>query len=482
VVRHAGRAVEDRSQSALESTSASRGVALLEGPAGSGADDPRLTSGARLTPAFGIQVGRRASAHHVPAFGSPEHSALLTGSLDLDAIESAAQQPTGPLVGFAPIVLDPRGPSAEDEFSAPAASATPVLPSRRSLREASGRGRQAAEAPGTGLPQPRSGAARRRGTLAASDDPTPTGELARPFVTGTAPSDWDGLETVPPPVSVDVFQRAVRAGLALDDREGLKALDESSDVAQVGARGGRRPRREQRAREKAVTSTRGVAARRIAKGGVLAITALGVVSAATPQGLDAFGLSKDDTASRNTVDFAKALAPDVSAPVLTTAQINEVRRSALQGHLQSELTDQQASNVARAGARAGGTLAQLALDRDAEVAAQREAARQAAIRDAQRDPQAYARFRVTEMGWGDGQFQCLVSLWNRESQWNYRATNSSSGAYGIAQALPGSKMNVVGPDWRTNPVTQIKWGLNYIADRYGTPCGAWSHSQATGWY
>jgi hypothetical protein len=85
-------------------------------------------------------------------------------------------------------------------------------------------------------------------------------------------------------------------------------------------------------------------------------------------------------------------------------------------------------------------------------------------------------------GWSSSQFQCLNLLWNRESGWKYTAMNPSSGAYGIPQALPGSKMISAGSDWRTNPRTQIAWGLSYIKSRYGTPCAAWSHSQATNWY
>ena len=84
-------------------------------------------------------------------------------------------------------------------------------------------------------------------------------------------------------------------------------------------------------------------------------------------------------------------------------------------------------------------------------------------------------------GWGDDQFACLVSLWNRESGWRVNAANSS-GAYGIPQALPGSKMASAGADWETNPATQIAWGLGYITGRYSTPCGAWAHSQSSGWY
>ena len=80
-------------------------------------------------------------------------------------------------------------------------------------------------------------------------------------------------------------------------------------------------------------------------------------------------------------------------------------------------------------------------------------------------------------GWGDDQFACLLALWNKESGWRVNAANSSSGAYGIPQALPGSKMASAGADWQTNPATQITWGLNYIGARYGDPCGAWAHSE-----
>jgi hypothetical protein len=95
--------------------------------------------------------------------------------------------------------------------------------------------------------------------------------------------------------------------------------------------------------------------------------------------------------------------------------------------------------------------------------------------------QAIAHDMVLARGWGEDQYNCLVALWNRESHWNVYAANPS-GAYGIPQALPGSKMASAGADWRTNPATQITWGLGYIAARYGTPCGAWAVSQAKGWY
>ncbi|MFB7475333.1 transglycosylase SLT domain-containing protein [Kitasatospora sp. NPDC056184] len=82
----------------------------------------------------------------------------------------------------------------------------------------------------------------------------------------------------------------------------------------------------------------------------------------------------------------------------------------------------------------------------------------------------------------DAQFQCFSQIVKRESGWNYTATNKSSGAYGLVQALPGSKMASAGADWRTNPATQIKWGLNYMNSRYGSPCGAWSFWQSHHWY
>ena len=96
--------------------------------------------------------------------------------------------------------------------------------------------------------------------------------------------------------------------------------------------------------------------------------------------------------------------------------------------------------------------------------------------------QAYAKSRCQAYGWSNYDFDCLVSLWNKESGWNPLAHNSSSGAHGIAQALPASKMSSYGSDYMTNYKTQINWGLNYIKSRYGSPSKAWSHSKSKGWY
>lgn len=98
------------------------------------------------------------------------------------------------------------------------------------------------------------------------------------------------------------------------------------------------------------------------------------------------------------------------------------------------------------------------------------------------NPRAAAYDQVHWRGWDDTQYQCLVTLWDRESSWNLYATNPSSGAYGIPQALPGDKMGEVAADWRTSAAAQINWGLGYIAERYGNPCGALQHSYQFNWY
>lgn len=120
----------------------------------------------------------------------------------------------------------------------------------------------------------------------------------------------------------------------------------------------------------------------------------------------------------------------------------------------------------------------------ARVAAEQAAAAAAALASANTVDGAKAtaqQMMADRYGWGGDQFSCLNSLWNKESGWNYKAYNPS-GATGIPQALPGSKMASAGSDWQSSAATQIAWGLGYIADVYGTPCSAWGHSQAMNWY
>jgi Transglycosylase SLT domain len=99
------------------------------------------------------------------------------------------------------------------------------------------------------------------------------------------------------------------------------------------------------------------------------------------------------------------------------------------------------------------------------------------------DPREIARqILKNKFDYGSSQFDCFNNIIMRESKWDINATNPSSGAYGIPQALPGSKMSSEGSDWRTNPATQIIWGIKYMKDRYGSPCGAWSFKSSHGWY
>lgn len=112
------------------------------------------------------------------------------------------------------------------------------------------------------------------------------------------------------------------------------------------------------------------------------------------------------------------------------------------------------------------------------------AKKKAILANAQADPRAAAQALLPEYGFDASQWGCLDNLWMGESGWRYTAENPSSGAYGIPQSLPASKMATVGADYRSNPVTQIRWGLQYIKSSYGTPCGAWSawQSRSPHWY
>lgn len=127
---------------------------------------------------------------------------------------------------------------------------------------------------------------------------------------------------------------------------------------------------------------------------------------------------------------------------------------------------------------------QRAQQREAQRATQDVAAKPRHITaDASGSPRAIARSLMgSKYGWGSAEFSCYNNIIMRESGWRVHADNPSSSAYGIPQALPGSKMASAGPDWRNNPATQITWGLGYVKSRYGTPCGAWSFKRSHGWY
>ena len=147
-----------------------------------------------------------------------------------------------------------------------------------------------------------------------------------------------------------------------------------------------------------------------------------------------------------------------------------------------------AAAKAAAKAAAAKAAAQQAAQQQAtqQQATQQQAAQQTTAQPATSapsgSPQQIAEQMLSQFGWSSSQFSCLQPLWALESGWNIYASNPSSGAYGIPQALPGSKMASAGPDWQSNAATQIRWGLSYIQGTYGSPCAAWSHEEADGWY
>ncbi len=167
------------------------------------------------------------------------------------------------------------------------------------------------------------------------------------------------------------------------------------------------------------------------------------------------------------------LIPGIAADIAAATEEVTDRIAELREHLEAAQAKKAAEEAAAAAAAAA-------------AEAQRQAEAAAAAAAAANTPEgakATARqMAASKYGWGDGQFSCLESLWTKESGWNYQAYNAGSGATGIPQSLPGSKMATFGADWQTNATTQIAWGLDYISRAYGTPCAAWGHSQATDWY
>lgn len=199
-------------------------------------------------------------------------------------------------------------------------------------------------------------------------------------------------------------------------------------------------------------------------------------------GTGAAGVQIGDSHQTSTAAFSISTEAVAQANELSDTTIADTAR----------LTADRSSAVARAAANDGAAqaaarakAAKLAAERKAAVQrAARAAQRKALVANAQSNPKAAARAIMGEYGFGAGQWSCLETLWTGESNWNYKAYNASSGATGIPQALPGSKMGTVAGDWQTNPVTQIKWGLGYIKNTYGSPCnalGQWN-SRSPHWY
>ncbi len=223
---------------------------------------------------------------------------------------------------------------------------------------------------------------------------------------------------------------------------------------------------------------------------VLAVSGIAVVSIVT--GMDLF-TTPSSTAASDPVSGRAELAvlnsekgrqTTPSAKPLTAAeQAKEVIR--LRNQMEAVEAARKASQdqaALRRKAKNAALARYQALQKTNSDSRRERASRDAARKEMEGTPKQIAFNLLDNHGWKEDQFSCLDKLWTKESGWRVTADNPTSSAYGIAQALPGNRMASYGSDWRTNPVVQIKWGLDYIEDRYGSPCEAWAHSKAVGWY
>ncbi|WP_059013165.1 aggregation-promoting factor C-terminal-like domain-containing protein [Streptomyces specialis] len=233
----------------------------------------------------------------------------------------------------------------------------------------------------------------------------------------------------------------------------------------------------------------GISVRGFAVASATAVTTVGA----------AVGVASGDEQARPT-DAIEVVAADATLlaeiPAGTNAQLHTASLTQ-QAESQANAADAEARRAAQEAARiqAAEDAAErkAAAEREAQEQAEREAEEaerelQAAAAPAETDfpvQASYTKADVQAMAAqivAADQFQCFSNIVDHESGWDYTATNPYSGAYGLMQALPGSKMASEGADWQTNPATQIRWGVNYMNDRYGSPCGAWDFWTANGWY
>jgi hypothetical protein len=221
--------------------------------------------------------------------------------------------------------------------------------------------------------------------------------------------------------------------------------------------------------------------------GALCLAATGTAAAVTWAASPASPVRAADMVSFHSLTRTQHAGPAQLAPQGNLARQAVLIRTA------NRAAAAHAAAVARAAAKRAA--ARAAARAKAERAAARRAARRAAAQQAAArraaatpatqlpsgTPRRIAELMLGQYGWA-GQFSCLSALWAEESSWSVYAQNPSSGAYGIPQALPGSKMASAGADWRSDAATQISWGLGYIRAMYGSPCAAWDHEEAAGWY
>ncbi|MFE9683688.1 transglycosylase SLT domain-containing protein [Streptomyces sp. NPDC002701] len=229
-----------------------------------------------------------------------------------------------------------------------------------------------------------------------------------------------------------------------------------------------------------------ISVRGLAVASATAVTAVGAVT----------GVASGSTAPSSDDAEATASGATLLADIPAGAQAQVQTASlAQQADSQAIAADATAKKDAEAAARKQAAKDAIAKQKAAEKAEQeakeRKEAEKVASRSATRDSASftvkasYTAAEVQEMARQmvpADQFQCFSRIVDHESSWNYQADNPTSDAFGLMQALPGSKMSSAGADWATNPATQIKWGLSYMADRYGSPCGAWNFWQANNYY
>jgi hypothetical protein len=244
-----------------------------------------------------------------------------------------------------------------------------------------------------------------------------------------------------------------------------RAIAKSSSLARIAASSGAKP---------------GSAVGRLGHRSAVVALSLGLLAVA--------GGGAAATANVSGLDRASSVAAGVSAASGDAAALGMTAEATEKAAVRADAAETKAAEEAAAATAAAEKAAaeQAAADKAAaeKAAADKAAAEKAAAQPVD-DPagaKAYAASRLAAFGWGQDQMSALETLWTKESGWKTTATNASSGAYGIVQSLPGSKMASVGADWQTNYRTQIDWGLNYIKERYGSPANALGFHYANNWY
>jgi hypothetical protein len=232
----------------------------------------------------------------------------------------------------------------------------------------------------------------------------------------------------------------------------------------------------------------------IAAAGTLTVaTAASAVVATLPSGSAASSAASADANLLADNSHMASAAQDTMSSGQQLVAFDQVRYGLAHRQAELEIAAAKAAAAKAAAAKAAAAKAAAAKAAAAKAAAAQAAAAQQQTAQQQQaaqpaastpsgSPQQIAEQMLSQFGWSSSQFSCLQPLWAHESGWNVYASNPSSGAYGIPQALPGSKMASAGPDWQSDAATQIRWGLQYIQGTYGSPCAAWSHEEADGWY